>query len=130
MGRVSGKVDSIFLITNSTEAILFQIWRIITALFYYPTGFHFLLNCYFLYDYSVRLETHFRGSPSEYFFLLIFNWICCVVIGLIASFPVSHRLLLYFKKIILFEQKQIAPDGSDGIVDVICLVSTEQKRDG
>ena len=39
----------------------FQLWRPVTALFYYPltpqTGFHFLINLYFLYNYSLRLET-------------------------------------------------------------------------
>lgn len=39
----------------------FQIWRPVTALFYYPvtpqTGFHYLINLYFLYSYSTRLET-------------------------------------------------------------------------
>lgn len=38
----------------------FQIWRPLTALLYYPlspqTGFHFLINLYFLYNYSKRLE--------------------------------------------------------------------------
>ena len=36
----------------------FQIWRPISAIFYYPltprTGFHFLINLYFLYNYSLR----------------------------------------------------------------------------
>ena len=41
-----------------------------TALFYYPltpqTGFHFLINLYFLYNYSIRLETGvFDGRPGE-----------------------------------------------------------------
>ena len=38
----------------------FQIWRPLTALFYYPieqAGFHYLVNLYFLYSYSTRLET-------------------------------------------------------------------------
>jgi len=38
-----------------------QIWRPITALFFYPlmpqTGFQYLLNLFFLYSYSTRLET-------------------------------------------------------------------------
>jgi len=69
----------------------FHIWRPITALFFYPitpsTGFHFLINLYFLYNYSLRLETGlFSGRPADYFFMLIFNWICCVIIGLFAEF--------------------------------------------
>lgn len=45
----------------------FQIWRPITSVFFYPlapsTGFHFLINCYFLYNYSLRLET---GKDTGY----------------------------------------------------------------
>ena len=41
----------------------FQIWRPVTAIFYYPlspqTGFHFLINLYFMYNYSLRLEFTF-----------------------------------------------------------------------
>uniref|UniRef100_A0A1B6E1M1 Derlin n=1 Tax=Clastoptera arizonana TaxID=38151 RepID=A0A1B6E1M1_9HEMI len=65
----------------------FQIWRPISSLFYYPitpnTGFHFLFNCYFLYNYSIKLETGmYSGRPADYCFLLLFNWLSCVVIGL------------------------------------------------
>ncbi|XP_023952938.2 derlin-1 [Bicyclus anynana] len=68
----------------------FQIWRPITALFFYPitpgTGFHFLINCYFLYNYSQRLETSiFAGKPADYFYMLLFNWLCCVIIGFLAN---------------------------------------------
>lgn len=75
----------------------FQIWRLFTALFYYPlnpgTGFHFLINLYFLYNYSSRLETStFAGRPADYFFMLIFNWLCCVIVGLIVEIPVSLYL--------------------------------------
>uniref|UniRef100_A0A0V0G5Z3 Derlin n=1 Tax=Triatoma dimidiata TaxID=72491 RepID=A0A0V0G5Z3_TRIDM len=70
----------------------FQIWRPFTALFYYPltpsTGFHFLINCYFLYNYSLRLETgQFDGRPADYFFLLFFNWMVSVIIGLALEIP-------------------------------------------
>jgi len=65
----------------------FQIWRPITALFYFPLGpntaFAYLLNLYFLYNYSVRLETGlFAGRPADYCFLLLFNWLSLVVLGL------------------------------------------------
>lgn len=70
----------------------FHIWRLLTALFYYPinsrTGFHFLINLYFLYNYSLRLETGlFNGRPADYFFLLFFNSACCIIVGLLADFP-------------------------------------------
>lgn len=39
----------------------FQIWRPLTAVLYFPmsgpSGFHYLMNLYFLYSYSTRLET-------------------------------------------------------------------------
>ncbi|XP_046681116.1 derlin-1 isoform X1 [Homalodisca vitripennis] len=70
----------------------FQIWRLATALFFYPissgTGLHFLINCYFLYNYSLRLETgQYAGRPADYLFLLLFNWICCVIVALIVEIP-------------------------------------------
>ncbi|PNJ76339.1 DERL1 isoform 3 [Pongo abelii] len=71
------------------EAFLyrFQIWRPITATFYFPvgpgTGFLYLVNLYFLYHYSTRLETGaFDGRPADYLFMLLFNWICIVITGL------------------------------------------------
>ncbi|EZA56352.1 hypothetical protein DMN91_010349 [Ooceraea biroi] len=69
----------------------FEIWRAVTSVFYYPlspgTGFHFLINCYFLYNYSLRLERgEYDKKPADYLFLLLFNWLCCVIIGLIGDF--------------------------------------------
>ncbi|CAI9715442.1 Hypothetical predicted protein [Octopus vulgaris] len=64
----------------------FQIWRLLTSVLYYPVGFHYLLNLYFLYSYSVRLETGtFLGRPADYIALLCFNWICLIIIGLTAG---------------------------------------------
>ncbi|XP_025024201.1 derlin-1 isoform X2 [Python bivittatus] len=68
----------------------FQIWRPITATFYFPvgqgTGFLYLLNLYFLYHYSSRLETGaFDGRPADYVFMLLFNWICIVITGLVMN---------------------------------------------
>lgn len=67
----------------------FQIWRLVSAVFYYPitpmTGFHYLIQLYFLYSYSIRLETGvFDGRPADYIFMLLFNWICLVIIGFLA----------------------------------------------
>uniref|UniRef100_A0A8C3DL04 Derlin n=1 Tax=Corvus moneduloides TaxID=1196302 RepID=A0A8C3DL04_CORMO len=66
----------------------FQIWRPITATFFFPvgpgTGFLYLVNLYFLYQYSSRLETGaFDGRPADYMFMLLFNWICIVITGLV-----------------------------------------------
>lgn len=91
------------MILNYEMLKKFQIWRLFTCIFYYPinpaTGFHFLVNMYFLYTYSKRLETEaYAGRPSDYFFLLIFNWLCCVIVGLIADVMVrfNGNLIFYF----------------------------------
>uniref|UniRef100_A0A914ZPE4 Derlin n=1 Tax=Parascaris univalens TaxID=6257 RepID=A0A914ZPE4_PARUN len=68
----------------------FQIWRPVTALFYYPlspqTGFHWLLMLYFLYNYSKGTETGvFDGRPADYLFMLVFNWIMCCIICMAAG---------------------------------------------
>ncbi|VBB28649.1 unnamed protein product [Acanthocheilonema viteae] len=68
----------------------FQIWRPVTALFYYPltpsSGFHWLLMLYFMYNYSRGIETGlFDGRPADYLSMLIFNWILCTIICLAAG---------------------------------------------
>jgi len=73
----------------------FQIWRLITSIIYFPlgpgTGFHYLINLYFLYSYSTRLESGvFDGRPADYLFLLIFNAISLVLLG----FALTLRLLM------------------------------------
>ncbi|KAL3122415.1 hypothetical protein niasHT_001450 [Heterodera trifolii] len=67
-----------------------QLWRPLSALFYYPvspqTGFHWMLMCYFLYNYSKDLETsQFDGRPADFLFMLIFNWICCTIVCFVAE---------------------------------------------
>lgn len=89
----SVRLENLFMIPSNVTSFS-QIWRLITCFFYYPlnpaTGFHFMLNCYFLYNYSLRLETdHFKSSPADYFFLLIFNGLCCLIIGIFFDLPVS-----------------------------------------
>ncbi|XP_007558125.1 derlin-1 [Poecilia latipinna] len=73
----------------------FQLWRPVTATLYFPvtpnTGFLYLVNLYFLYHYSTRLETGaFDGRPADYVFMLLFNWICIVITGLL----MDMRLLM------------------------------------
>ncbi|XP_063218216.1 derlin-1 [Bacillus rossius redtenbacheri] len=69
----------------------FQIWRPVTAVFYYPmsppgVGFHFLSNLYFLYHYSRNLETGlFDGRPADYCFMLVFCWLCSLVVSMLAD---------------------------------------------
>ncbi|KAI1297196.1 Derlin-1 [Halotydeus destructor] len=80
LGKI-GLVTFPYMILNGDFISKFQIWRPLTALFYYPitpqTGFHFMTNLYFLYTYSLRLEKgHFVGRPADYLFMLTFNWGC------------------------------------------------------
>ncbi|XP_049903219.1 derlin-1-like [Epinephelus moara] len=71
----------------------FQLWRPVTAALSFPgvLGYLYLVNLYFLYHYSTRLETGaFDGKPADYIFMLLFNWICIVIIGLL----MNMRLLM------------------------------------
>jgi len=69
----------------------FHLWRPVTALFFYPTNFHYLMNLYFLYSYSLRLETGiFSGRPADYAFMLAFSWMCSCVTAL----ALGMRLLM------------------------------------
>lgn len=73
-------------------AYRFQIWRLFTSLVFFPlspmNGFHYLINLYFLYNYSTRLESGlFDGRPADYLFLLIFNSIALIIIGFIVTIP-------------------------------------------
>ncbi|XP_042886204.1 derlin-1-like [Penaeus japonicus] len=66
----------------------FQIWRLVTCVFFYSVqrGFHFLITLYFLYSYSLRLETGlFARRPADYLFMLLFVWICCLIVGLLGG---------------------------------------------
>ncbi|KAM6910076.1 derlin-1 [Xenentodon cancila] len=68
----------------------FHLWRPVTATLYFPitpnTGFLYLVNLYFLYHYSTRLETGaFDGKPADYIFMLLFNWICIVITGVLMN---------------------------------------------
>ncbi|CAK1543462.1 unnamed protein product [Leptosia nina] len=85
-----GILNYYFLVLDFNAVLYrFQLWRLITALFYYPTGFNFLMNCYFLYSYSKRLEMGmFEGKPADYFYMLLFNWATCVVIALMIDLPI------------------------------------------
>uniref|UniRef100_A0A182VUI8 Derlin n=1 Tax=Anopheles minimus TaxID=112268 RepID=A0A182VUI8_9DIPT len=70
-----------------------QLWRPMTAVLFYPlnpgTGFHFMMNCFFLYNYSLRLESdHYKQKPGDYFYMLFFNWILCVIVGLLVDLPI------------------------------------------
>ncbi|GAB6021387.1 hypothetical protein CHUAL_003994 [Chamberlinius hualienensis] len=68
----------------------FQLWRLVTSFFFYPltsgAGFRLLTNLFFLYNYSIKLETGlFGGRPADYGFLLLFSWVNLVIVGLLAE---------------------------------------------
>ncbi|GFO43476.1 derlin [Plakobranchus ocellatus] len=86
IGRIGILPPQFFILDFASVFYHFNIWRPITAALYYPIsgprGFHFLMNLYFLYSYSTRLETEtFAGSPADYAFMLLFIWLCLVIIG-------------------------------------------------
>lgn len=88
LGKLGLIAPYYFLLIFDPFIYKFQIWRPVSALFFYPitpmTGFHYLMNLYFLYSYSTRLETGlFAGTPGDYLFMILFLWISLVAVGLI-----------------------------------------------
>ncbi|VDP08330.1 unnamed protein product [Soboliphyme baturini] len=88
-----GLVNPYYLILVYELIKKFQLWRPVTALFYYPitpqTGFQYLIMIYFLYSYSLRLETGiFDGRPADYLCMLLFNWAAIVLIALFVNLHV------------------------------------------
>lgn len=100
LGRV-GLLSPYYMILNFELVVYkFQIWRLFTCIVFFPlspmTGFHYLINLYFLYNYSTRLEGGiFDGRPADYLFLLIFNAIALVLLGF------AMNLMLLMDAIIL-----------------------------
>ena len=96
-GRFSILYHYWLIVTWDTFISRFHIWRPLTALFYYPitpsTGFHFLLMLYYLYNYSLRLETGiFDGRPADYLFMLIFNWLLAVIVALFLEIMTYYQM--------------------------------------
>ena len=95
-----------FIILSFLALNRFQIWRPLTALFFYPTSFHYLINLYFLYSYSMRLETGiFAGRPADYAFMLFFRQVSDVLdwdckIGLHIEYLVC---LIFWKLSLMFQ---------------------------
>lgn len=74
-----GLLNPLYMILTPDFLTKMQLWRPITAVLYYPltgsSGFHYLMNLYFIYNYSKRLENgHFYSRPADYLFMLLFNW--------------------------------------------------------
>lgn len=95
LGRI-GLINGFYMVLDFGLVVYnFQFWRIATCFVFYPispqTGFHYLMNLYFLYSYSTRLETGlFDGRPADYLFMILFNCIILLIIG----FLVPLRLLM------------------------------------
>lgn len=88
IGRFGLIHPSYFLLLSDPVFKKFQLWRLVTSVFFYPvqSGFRFLANLYFLYNYSIRLETGlFDGRPADYGFLLLFTWACTIILALLAD---------------------------------------------
>ncbi|RUS17771.1 Der1-like family-domain-containing protein [Endogone sp. FLAS-F59071] len=50
-----------------------QVWRLFTSFFFFPLGFPFLMNLYFIYRYSVELENIVFGNrTADYLFFVLF----------------------------------------------------------
>ncbi|KAH8298112.1 hypothetical protein KR018_006980 [Drosophila ironensis] len=65
-----------------------QLWRCVTSLFVFPispnTAFHFLINCYFIVQYSSKLEKdQYSRSPADYLYLLIIAAVLANIGGLL-----------------------------------------------
>ncbi|XP_005175899.1 derlin-1 [Musca domestica] len=76
-----------------------HLWRCATSLFVYPltpsTGFHFLINCYFITQYSARLEKdQFGRSPADYLYLQLIVSTLAVLGGLVFNVAFLMDLLV------------------------------------
>ncbi|KAI8081273.1 Der1-like family-domain-containing protein [Halteromyces radiatus] len=51
-----------------------ELWRLVTNFFTCHVDLTFIFNLYFMYTYSVKLETEvFQGQPADYVYFLLFN---------------------------------------------------------
>jgi len=79
----------------------FEIWRLVTCVFFFgKVGFPFLINVYFLYSYSVRLETElYERKPADYATMLLTTWLvmlcCAYFFNLMIVGPILVMAILY-----------------------------------
>lgn len=69
----------------------FQIWRLITCVFFFgKLGFPFLIQLYFIYSYSNRVETGapFEHRPADYVHMLLFSWLVLLIIAWLFEFMI------------------------------------------
>jgi derlin-1 len=71
----------------------FHIWRPFTALAYFPTSWNYLVNLYYLYKYSVRLEREeFSRKPADMAFMLLILFATSIIMGIIMGLYVLFEL--------------------------------------
>lgn len=79
----------------------FEIWRLVTSVFFFgKLGFPFLINLYFLYSYSIRLEQDvFQRRPGDYIWMLTICWaitmVCAYFFNLMIVGPILSMAILY-----------------------------------
>eukprot|EP00048_Salpingoeca_helianthica_P016188 m.230909 g.230909 ORF g.230909 m.230909 type:complete len:225 (+) comp18189_c0_seq1:62-736(+) len=68
----------------------FQIWRLVSCFaFFGRLGFPFLMNVYFLYSYSLRLETGvYEHSKGDYVYMLLISGLVLLLIGAFLPLPI------------------------------------------
>lgn len=68
----------------------FEIWRLFTAFaFFGKLGFPFLMNMYFMYSYSLRLETTvFEHAKGDYAYMLFICSTFLLIIGYLLELPI------------------------------------------
>nr|CAD7394119.1 unnamed protein product [Timema cristinae] len=80
--------------------IFTRYWLGLTAAFSLLGRFGLLSAKYLILQYEPFLKGFqciFDGRPADYFFMLLFNWVCCVIVALLGDIMVSClRLLLKF----------------------------------
>ncbi|KAJ3331570.1 Derlin 1 [Blyttiomyces sp. JEL0837] len=73
----------------------FQLWRLITAFFWYPLQFPLLTLLYFMYRHSWSLEQEkFAGKRADYVLFIIFSMVFIDVIAVILNLPVLLEALV------------------------------------
>lgn len=74
----------------------FQIWRLVTCVFFFgKVGFPFLINVYFLYSYSIRLETElFERKPADYCMMLLTVWLTMLIVAYFFSLMIVGPILV------------------------------------
>ena len=73
----------------------FHIWRTVTCVFYCgKVGFPFLINLYFLYNYSLKMEEElFERRPADYIWMLTICWAISLVMAFFFNLMIVGQIL-------------------------------------